>query len=134
MSRERNTFLGWHRAALRLGDGSGAAHALLELSAHYDYAVDEVDTAQRHATAALRKLAVLAAGHLEAKPSSDTFIATATADEWVESGPKPHGCQPVEMAWAFYTRLWEADLVVPVSVVMAYVTLPWRPPLLQFFC
>ena len=118
MPRERNTFLGWHRAALRLGDGSGAAHALLELSAHYDYTVDVVDTAQRHATAALRKLALLAAGHPEGKPSLDTTTATTVAGERVESGARPQRRQAVEVAWAFYTRLWEADLVDPVSVVM----------------
>jgi hypothetical protein len=118
VSRERNTFLGWHRAALRLGDGSGAAHALLELSAHYDYTVDVVDTAQRHATTALRKIAVLATGQAEATPSLHPTIAAATASARVEPGVEAQRQQAVEMAWAFYTRLWEADLVDPVGLIL----------------
>lgn len=103
MSRNTDTFLGWHRAALRLGDGAEAAHALLELSAHYEYTTEVVDNAQRHATTALRRLAKLA-GHERAHDCANDDTEAQQQQQ-----------EAVDMAWMFYTRLWEADLVVPVS-------------------
>ena len=102
VSREQGAFLGWHRAALRLGNGSEAAHALLALSAHYEYAAHAVETAQGHATAALRKLAVV-------------------ADE--EASPAAEGERGIAIAWEFYTCLWEADLAAPVLVQTALLEL-----------
>ena len=126
VSRERDAFLGWHRAALRLGDGAEAAHALLELSAHYDYTADVVDTAQRHATSALRRLATLAAGQCkDESPLRHSKAAAAAAAKvgehtlgWSKYDAETSPMKAAEMAWAFYTRLWEADLVAPVRVAI----------------
>jgi hypothetical protein len=88
----------------------------VDVAAHNDYDAEAVDIAQRHATAALRRLADCRAP--EARPG--TGAGGAAAGGGGGSGEGRAGGSVVgmavggeEVAWAFYTRLWEADQVEP---------------------
>jgi hypothetical protein len=88
----------------------------VDVAAHNDYDAEAVDIAQRHATAALRRLADCRAP--EARPGTGAGGAAAAGGGG--SGEGRAGGSVVgmavggeEVAWAFYTRLWEADQVEP---------------------
>ena len=88
----------------------------VDVAAHNDYDAEAVDIAQRHATAALRRLADYRAPG--ARPG--TGAGGAAAGGGGDSGEERAGGSVVgmavggeEVAWAFYTRLWEADQVEP---------------------
>eukprot|EP01046_Picozoa_sp_COSAG06_P041504 COSAG06_NODE_5160_length_3671_cov_98.829507_5_plen_122_part_00 len=97
----------------------------VDVAAHNDYDAEAVDIAQRHATAALRRLADCRAPEARPGTGAGGAAAAAAAAAGAAGGGGDSGegraegsvvgmaVGGEEVAWAFYTRLWEADQVEP---------------------